>query len=254
MNKLVTVIISTYNMARFLEESIESVLKQSYSNIELIIVDDDSKDKTQEILIKYKNNKKIKIIKQEHLGKLLAIKRALEIARGELITIHDADDTLPRESIKKRAEFLLKNPGVLAVYGDASCMDIKGKAYKIRKSKQINAEKDLLGAFRSPIVGTTLMFRNQVLTDIKKLKNAFDGADDLYLKIRLYQNGKLVYLPFIFLNYRKYPRKNQIFRRFVILYNVLKVTWTYSREGNRFIYIFKELFFHIYKILRSLFS
>lgn len=87
---LVTVIIPTFNRALFIEKCIDAVLKQSYSDIELIVVDDGSTDNTPQILSKYKHQ--IKIITQENKGVSCARNTGLREASGNFIAFCDSDD------------------------------------------------------------------------------------------------------------------------------------------------------------------
>lgn len=91
--KLITVIIPIYNAEKYLEEAIKSVINQTLKNIELILIDDGSKDKSLEICKKYQEkNDNIIVIEQENSGQSKARNKGLEIARGKYIMFLDADD------------------------------------------------------------------------------------------------------------------------------------------------------------------
>lgn len=114
MDKKVSVITPCYNGENFIERFLNSILEQSYSNIELIIIDDGSKDKTKKkieaYLSKYeKRGYELKYIYQENGGQASALNKGLEIFTGEYLTWPDSDDFLHRDSIKNRVEFLEKN-------------------------------------------------------------------------------------------------------------------------------------------------
>src|SRR3990172_12302666 len=89
----ISVIIVTYNVSKFIKQSIDSVLKQNHDNCEIIIIDDGSSDSTGEILSSYKDFKNIKIIFNEHSGNVGKLRNdAIKIASGEYIAILDGDD------------------------------------------------------------------------------------------------------------------------------------------------------------------
>ena len=92
----VSIIISNYNYARYLNAAIESAIAQSYQNFEIIVVDDGSKDNSQEVILelqkKYPN--KIKAIFQENQGQGGAFNTAFQASSGEIIAFLDADDVL----------------------------------------------------------------------------------------------------------------------------------------------------------------
>ena len=91
--KLVSIIVPVYNCERFLPECIDSLLAQTYENIEIICVNDGSTDKSSQLLANYatKDNR-IHLISQENAGPGPARNRGIELATGEYITFFDADD------------------------------------------------------------------------------------------------------------------------------------------------------------------
>lgn len=114
MDKKVSVVTPCYNGESFIERFLNTILEQSYSNIELIIIDDGSKDKTKEIIESYLSKYKergyeLKYIYQENGGQASALNKGLEIFTGEYLTWPDSDDFLHKDSIKNRVNFLEKN-------------------------------------------------------------------------------------------------------------------------------------------------
>jgi len=97
-NSLVSVIIPTYNAQKFIAEAIDSILCQSYENIEIIVVDDGSTDSTKELVTNYDD--RVYYYYQNHKGLSSALNRGLELAKGEFIAFLDADDLwLPNKLI-----------------------------------------------------------------------------------------------------------------------------------------------------------
>ncbi len=90
-NPLISVIIPTYNRANFLGEAIESVLSQTYKNLEVIIIDDGSTDDTRQLIEKY-TDKRIIYLYQEHGGTSAARNKGIQEAKGEYIAFLDSDD------------------------------------------------------------------------------------------------------------------------------------------------------------------
>lgn len=86
----VSVIIPTYNRAKFIKDAIESVLNQTYKNFEIIVIDDGSTDNTREILAQY--GKKIKVLTQENKGAPAARNKGIREAKGEYLAFLDSDD------------------------------------------------------------------------------------------------------------------------------------------------------------------
>jgi glycosyltransferase involved in cell wall biosynthesis len=105
---LVTTIIPAFNAERFIDEAIESVLLQTYSSIEVIVVDDGSTDDTVDRLAKY--GSRIRCVHQENRGPAAARNHGLKLASGSLIAFLDADDVWLPEKIKRQVEFSCANP------------------------------------------------------------------------------------------------------------------------------------------------
>lgn len=121
MSKLVSVVIPTYKRSDMLIRTIESVLNQSYNNIEVIVVDDNNNDnyrkETEEKMIKYKHNPKIRYIKHKrNLGGCAARNTGLRESKGEFICFLDDDDIIYKEKIEKQVEFLENNQNFDIVY------------------------------------------------------------------------------------------------------------------------------------------
>jgi len=115
----VSIIMPVYNSEKYLEEAINSVLGQSYSNFELIIVDDGSTDNSLNIAGEFgrKDNRVTLIVLKENKGFAVARNEGLKRARGEFITGMDSDDIMLPNAIKARVEFLNSHPEVDLVFG-----------------------------------------------------------------------------------------------------------------------------------------
>ena len=111
MNDKVSVITASYNAGRFIEETIKSVLDQTYENLELIIVDDCSTDNTDEIVSKYiKVDSRVKFYKLEkNSGAAVVRNTALEKAEGRFIAFLDSDDVWDRKKLEKQISFMKSN-------------------------------------------------------------------------------------------------------------------------------------------------
>ena len=110
MKGLVSIIMPSYNTARFLDETIASVLNQTYTNWELIIVDDCSSDNTDEVVQKYLSDERIKYLKNEkNSGAAVSRNRALLEAKGKWIAFLDSDDIWNEDKLEKQITFMEEN-------------------------------------------------------------------------------------------------------------------------------------------------
>ena len=131
-SSLVSIITPTYNHEKFIGQCLESVLAQTYSNWEMIIIDDGSDDKTPEIVSLYNDNR-IKFIRQNHKGiwKLGEMyNKALQLAEGDYIAILEGDDFWPSNKLELQIAAMDCSDAVLA-WGKAQNVDVQGETLYI---------------------------------------------------------------------------------------------------------------------------
>lgn len=109
MNPLVSIIIPLFNAERFVSEAIESILKQTYINWELIIVNDESTDESLKIAYSYESEK-VKVFTKKNGGAAAARNYGYQKAKGNFIKFFDADDLINPEMIESQVQIALKNP------------------------------------------------------------------------------------------------------------------------------------------------
>lgn len=110
MNELVSIITPSYNTAKFIGKTIDSVQSQTYPNWEMIIVDDCSTDNTDDVVAAYMSDKRIKYIKNEkNFGAAVSRNKALREAKGKWIAFLDSDDLWMPEKLEKQIRFMEKN-------------------------------------------------------------------------------------------------------------------------------------------------
>jgi len=123
----ISVLMSAYNHAKFIKESIDSVLNQTYQDFELLIIDDNSTDSTFEI-IKSFNNHKIKAVKnQQNVGMVLNTNRLISMATGEYIAIINSDDSWHRQKLEKQLQFLEQNRQLAGCFTLPNLIDEESK-------------------------------------------------------------------------------------------------------------------------------
>ena len=100
-NPLISVIVPIYNVERYLKACVDSIVNQTYSNLEIILVDDGSPDKCPEICDEYaKRDKRIKVIHQENGGLSAARNAGINVVRGEFLTFIDSDDFVSKNYVE----------------------------------------------------------------------------------------------------------------------------------------------------------
>ena len=145
MNELVSIITPSYNSAKFISQAIESVLSQTYTNWEMIIVDDCSPDNSNEIVKKYCNkDSRIKLIKLEkNSGPAVARNRAIQEAKGRYIAFLDADDLWKPKKLEMQIKFMTEKDLVFT-YSSYDLVDEEGNSLGTFTTKEKISYKGLL--------------------------------------------------------------------------------------------------------------
>lgn len=135
---IITVVTPSFNQGKYIEATINSVLNQTYKNFEYIIVDGLSNDNTREILNKYNNNSKIKIIIEKDKGQSDAINKGFKLAKGEVVGWINSDDLLKLDTLESIASEYMKNKNASVFYGDIDVIDDDGNYIRTTKANNIN--------------------------------------------------------------------------------------------------------------------
>ncbi len=181
-DKLVSIIMSAYNSENTITNSIESLLNQTYKNIEILIVDDCSIDKTYEICNDYaKKNENIKLFKnEENIGLTKSLNLLINKANGDYIARQDSDDISFNSRIEKQLEYI-------KVYDLDACSSralIKNTDKLIPNLSYFLPNKFLI-RFKNPFIHGTLLIRKSVLNKIGNYDEKFYFAQDYKLMSEL---------------------------------------------------------------------
>tara|TARA_Y100000590_G_scaffold211779_1_gene239971 strand:- start:6032 stop:7405 length:1374 start_codon:yes stop_codon:yes gene_type:complete len=179
---LVTIYITNYNYGRYIKQSIESVLSQSYRKFELLIIDDGSSDNSLSIINEYIKNKRIKLITQKRKGLNKCNNIALKNSNGKYIVRLDADDYFLPIAIEKMVNHLDNDSNAALVFADYHLVDMDGVI--IHSIRRHNFENEVT-LFDQPAHGACTMIRKSYLEHIGGYDESFDRQDgyDLWLKI-----------------------------------------------------------------------
>lgn len=204
--KLVSVIIPCYNCELYVEDAIRSIMNQTYSNLEILVINDGSSDNTKNILLKLSNeDKRVIYIENEVNLKLIeTLNKGINIATGEYIARMDADDIAFADRIEKQISFLNKNPQVAMLGSAMDCFDDKGKkgiVYQPQSNEEIRSKMFVASPFNHP----TVIFNMNILKkeDIHYDKKYY-RAEDYGLWVDLMKKDNFIFanLSEPLLNYR----------------------------------------------------
>jgi glycosyltransferase involved in cell wall biosynthesis len=182
----VSVVVPCYNQARFLGEALESVLSQGYTDFEIIVVDDGSKDGTQEVAAGYaKENSRVRLISQENRGLAAARNRGLAEARGKYVVFLDSDDRLVGGALEVGVRELEAHPECAFVSG--ICRKITANGSVVPGWEQFRVMDDpYLELLRScPVYVPAVMYRRSVFDAVGGFDTSYRAAEDYDLYYRI---------------------------------------------------------------------
>lgn len=169
----VSVVMATYNGETFFQSQIDSVLNQTYSNIQLLIFDDASSDLTVELIKRYaKSDSRVHLhLSYENLGLVSNFERGLFLAEGEYIVLADQDDIFQPDKIEKQVAVMAQNPDLDLVISDSELIDENNQliSSSMWKFQGINSSPKFpfkYLALDNYATGCTMMFRRRLLNDV----------------------------------------------------------------------------------------
>lgn len=192
-NPLVTIIIPCYNASPYIHEAVDSIINQSYKNLEIICINDCSCDNTGQILDKYaKEDPRIVVVYNERNLKLIkTLNNGIDLASGDFIARMDADDISHPLRIEKQLGFLLSNENLDAVSCAAKLINEKGDIIGQSIVRNVSDNGSLLASFYyNPIIHPGVLIRTKVLKE-NKYKESPESlhVEDYELWSRLIRKG-----------------------------------------------------------------
>lgn len=193
---LVSVIVPAHNAAAYLAESLDSVLAQTYSSVELIVVDDGSTDETPAILARYAELLD-RSIHQDNRGVSAARNAGVEVARGEYVAFLDADDRWHPRKLERQMDVLRTSPDVAASTTGARLIDVGGAPLgTVRADGGPPINRVGLDEFLATFyfLMSSLVVRRDALHSRRPFDESLDTAEDLDLMARIAARHPLIEL------------------------------------------------------------
>lgn len=192
-NPRVSVIMPVYNGARWIESAVRSVIEQSVTDLEVVIIDDGSFDKTPEIIAKLAaTDKRVRSLRKENSGIAESLNQGIAAARGEWICRLDADDLALPDRIERQLALIAANPSAVLVGGDLVTIDSEGntvKAYGYPTTHD-RLVKQLVNGGRF-FAHSSIMFRRDRAVAVGGYRPRITRAEDHDLWMRLAETGTL---------------------------------------------------------------
>ncbi|WP_372922633.1 glycosyltransferase [Roseovarius sp.] len=200
----VSVIMSVYNAEPYLAEAIESILSQTFADLEFLIHDDGSTDGSPAILRHYvERDDRIVVSAGANEGLAAALNRLIEAARGDLLARMDADDVCLPDRFSKQVEYLDRNQDCVVVGGCVTTTDGHGRsiARLMVPSDHMSIDTNNLRGIVS-VSHPTVMMRREAVIRCGGYYPTFKSSQDLDLWLRMAEIGRLANLPDVVLKYR----------------------------------------------------
>jgi glycosyltransferase involved in cell wall biosynthesis len=187
----VSVVIPTYNRAPMLREAIQSVLDQTYSEHEIIVVDDGSTDNTREVVNKF-SDKRVRYVFQENRGRSNARNHGISLAQGRYIAFLDSDDVFVPAKLEKQVSCMEKNPGVLLSHTSYLRIDANEEYIKEVTSGTFSGKVYPNIMRWCPIATPTVMILREALGESLRFEESIHIGEDIILWAQLAKKSPFI--------------------------------------------------------------
>ena len=198
----ISVLMPVFNGERYLKAAIDSILNQTFQDLELIIIDDGSTDSTEQIISAY-NDPRIKYYKNpENIGIVASLNKGIDLCTGEFIARMDADDISLPERLQKQWDFLNANPEFAMVGGNIEEITDDDQHIRwVNKYRSAHLLKTHL-FFKNAFAQSTILIRRDIMAELKYSANFRFYAEDYFLWTQVAFKYPVANLPEVFVRYR----------------------------------------------------
>lgn len=204
----VSVVIPLYNARRFVAEAVRSILKQSFGDFELIVIDDGSTDGSDRVVEEAAaGDPRLRLVRQENKGVSAAANHGMNLARGEFLARMDADDVSLPVRLEKQVAFLRDHPDHVLVGSMAMFIDEDGAPLYPMPGLKVSHEQIDAGmlAVEWTILQPSVMMRTEAVRRVGGYREDLRIHEDHDLFLKLAEIGKVANLPEVLLYYRQHP-------------------------------------------------
>lgn len=210
MDLKISVVVPSYNQARFLEGTLLSVLRQNYPALELIVIDGGSTDGSVDIIKRYERHIEHWVSEPDG-GQTKGLIKGFNRATGAIQCWLNSDDLLAAGCLREVADYFRRNPEVDMVFGDALWIDEQGAP--LREQREIPFNRFIWMYTHNYIPGMSAFWRSEIYRRVGGLNPAFELAMDADLWIRFADVGQIEHVSRLWSYMRFYPeQKNRALR------------------------------------------
>ncbi len=199
---LISVILPNFNGMPYLKLAVDSIISQTYTNFEFIIIDDGSNDNSLEYLNRLKE-KRIKLINNKtNLGIAKTLNKAIELSRGKYIVRMDSDDIAYPNRLEIQLQFILSNQEISLCGTWAGKINKKGQRVGVIKYPISHKIIKKVLPYYNPVIHPSWMVKKEVYEKLHGYKNGYNGAEDYEFLLRAKNQFRIANVPKILLKYR----------------------------------------------------
>lgn len=184
----VSVLLCVYNGEKYINDAIDSVLLQTFTNFELVIVNDGSRDGTAEILEEVaKHDPRVRVVHQENAGLTKALNAGLALCRGQWIARQDDDDISLPQRLEKQVQYVTAHEDVGLLGTACDVIDEDGNVLPMQEIPLFTAHPDLCRELqcRNPFVHTSVMYKREIIQCVGGYSENYPAAEDYECWLRM---------------------------------------------------------------------
>lgn len=241
----------TKDRAFFIAAAIESVLQQTFSDWELIILDDNSKDNTEEIVKKYTDPRIIYVKNYPTLGISTSRNKVLALAKGTYIAVLDSDDVwTDKEKLQKQFDFLETHSDYVLIGSNIKIVSDTGAF--IKNTDFPTEDRDIRASIlmTNPIPHSTVMFRTETANTVGRYNEKLSCVEDLDLFLRLGKLGKMKNIKETMTSYTRHSGGVSYQRKLSMAWNHM---WIVFRNFGKYPHWFKAICWAKLRFYKNLF-
>jgi len=220
---LVSIVVPSYNHARYLDAAIESVLAQDHRELELIVIDDGSSDGSAALLEKY--GKRFHWEVQTNQGQAATLNRGWRMARGEILAYLSADDLLLPQAVSASVACLARNPDAIACYCDFNLIDPDSAFLRRVRSPEFDYRRVLTEIVCPP--GPGAFFRRSAYATAGPWDGRYRQFGDYEFWLRLGLHGRLLRIPQVLAAFRVHPGSQSFTSREAVKDDAVRIIEAY---------------------------
>lgn len=235
-NPLVTIAVASYNHEAYIEICLLSLLKQSYKNIELIVIDDGSSDNSCEIIENLQQHYDFQFYQQSNIGFNNTLNRAIKMAKGKYFCYLGSDDIALSDKTAKQVDLMESRPDIAVCGGNALNIDPDGQILakqKINPYQELNFDDVFVN--KKGFAASTSMIRMEVLYK----EGGYDPTiqlEDIYMWLKLTSRGyRLAVLNDLLVYYRKHS--SNTYKRYAFMYDNMMDTYAHYKDHPKYVQV-----------------